>query len=217
MRKWFVLAGALTLTSCIPASEPPRRSSPQPSRIAPPVLTSAATRQCMAELGRQGIGFKALPDRYFAGGCSALGAVQLLEIGTPVSNLGAMTCPLARTFAGWAREAVQPAAKSLLGTQVVRIESMGTYACRSRNSQAGAPLSEHGLANAVDIAAFVLADGRRITVREGWRSGDAAIEQFLRAVHQAGCRRFQTGLGPEANALHHDHFHFDMGVGPYCR
>lgn len=158
-----------------------------------------------------------LPDRLFSGGCSAVGTVQLLELGTPVANLGPMTCPLAHSFARWVREAVQPAAGQWLKSKVARIESLGTYSCRPVNGQAGARLSEHGRSNAVDIAAFVLADGRRITVQNGWTSEDESIRNFLRTVHRAGCRRFSTGLGPDANALHADHFHFDMGRGPYCR
>lgn len=207
----------LLLAGCIP--KPDSRPEPPPVRPAQPVASDSdrATLQCHAELRRNGVEFKSLNDRYFGGGCTALGSVQLLEIGTPVTNLGAMTCPLARQFARWAREAVQPAAGQWLGTKVVRIESMGTYACRPVNGQAGNRLSEHGRANAVDIGAFVLADGRRISVLGGWNGEDADVRNFLRAVHQAGCRRFSIGLGPDANALHRDHLHFDMGQGPYCR
>lgn len=173
--------------------------------------------QCRADLTREGVRYKALEDRLFGNGCSAVGAVQLLDIGTPVTNLGAMTCPLARQFARWAREAMQPAAKAWLGSRIVRVESFGTYSCRPVNSRRGARLSEHGRANAVDIAAFVLADGRRITVREGWSGGDEDVRRFLRNVHAAGCRRFGIVLGPDADAFHRDHLHFDMGQGPYCR
>lgn len=172
---------------------------------------------CLADLRREEVGFRALPDQRFEGGCSALGAVQLLDIGTPVTNLGAMTCPVARQFARWTREAVQPAASQWLGSPVRRIESFGTYSCRSVNSRPGARLSEHALANAVDVAAFVLADGRRVTVLDGWNSNDANVRAFLRAVHQAGCRRFAIVIGPDGDAFHRDHFHFDMGRGPYCR
>ncbi len=153
----------------------------------------------------------------FGNGCSALGSVQLLDIGTPTTNLGAMTCPLARSFARWTRDAVQPAARQWLGTGVARIESFGTYSCRPLNGQEGNKLSEHGRANAVDISAFVLADGRRITVLDGWSSGDPKVRGFLRAVHDAGCRSFGITLGPDANPFHRNHFHFDMGRGPYCR
>jgi hypothetical protein len=206
----------LLLGGCIPGGDKPAdRKAPRRAELSK--SPTEETRQCHAELRKEGIGFKALPDRSFDGGCTALGAVQLLEIGTPVTNLGAMTCPLARQFARWTREAVQPAARAWLGGEVVRIESMGSYSCRPVNGQSGNRLSEHGRANAVDISAFVMKDGRRITVLDGWNAGDEDVQRFLKAIHQAGCRRFQIGLGPEANAFHRNHFHFDMGQGPYCR
>jgi hypothetical protein len=218
MRNWLIFAALLSLAACIPSSgrRASERPAPRPGAAAagPP---SRTTLQCLADLRRDHIGYKSLPDRTFAGGCSAIGSVQLLDIGTPVTNLGAMTCGLAQSFALWTRDAVQPAARAWLGTNVTRIESFGTYSCRSVNSQIGGRLSEHGRANAVDIAAFMLADGRRVTVLDGWNGGNDDVRKFLRAVHQAGCRRFKVALGPDANALHRDHFHFDLGAGPYCR
>jgi hypothetical protein len=211
MRKWL-LSATLLLAACIPSAERQPARSPQPRQAA-----ARETLQCQAGLAREGVRYKALPDREFGNGCTALGAVQLLDIGTPVTRLGAMTCPLARQFARWAREAVQPAASAWLGSRVVRIESLGTYGCRPVNSRPGAKLSEHGRANAVDVAAFLLADGRRITVLAGWRGEDGDVRRFLRAVHGAACRRFGIVLGPDADAFHRDHLHFDMGQGPYCR
>lgn len=214
MRRGLLLAMMLVLAGCIPRSEPraPPRPGPPPRAVQP----DASTRQCFGELSREGVRFQALPDRHFQGGCSALGAVQLEDIGTPVANLGAMTCPLARQFARWTREAVQPAASRFLGSPVRRIETFGTYSCRGVNSRPGARLSEHASANAVDVSAFVLADGRRVTVERGWR-GDRRERDFLRAIHAAGCRRFNITIGPDADAYHRDHLHFDMGRGPYCR
>lgn len=212
MWKWGIIVGAMLVSACIPKVDSPKR--PAGAQIDG---SSEAVLQCHADLRREGVEFRVLPDRIFAGGCSARGAVQLTEIGTPTANLGAMTCPLARTYARWTREAVQPAATQWLGARVIRIESFGTYACRPVNNRAGGRLSEHGRANAVDIAAFVMEGGRRVTVLDGWNGEDERTRRFLRAVHQAACRRFPVGLGPEANALHRDHFHFDMGSGPYCR
>ena len=85
------------------------------------------------------------------------------------------------------------------------------------NSQPGARLSEHAFANAVDVSGFVLADGRRITVQQGWNGEDERVRRFLREIHQAGCRRFNIGLSPDSDAYHYNHMHFDMGRGPYCR
>ena len=207
----------LPLAACIPKSDRRERAPARPAERAAPGRDNRATLQCHADLERQDIGFRALADRQFGGGCSALGAVQLLEIGTPVTNLGAMTCPLALNFARWSRESVQTAATQWLHSPVRRIETFGTYACRPVNSRSGARLSQHGLANAVDVAAFVLADGRRITVLDGWNGPDERVRSFLRTVHAAGCRRFNIGLGPDSDSFHRNHFHFDMGRGPYCR
>ena len=89
------------------------------------------------------------------------------------------------------------------------------------NSVDGAKLSEHGRANAIDVGAFVLADGSRISVKEGWRGSDRE-RAFLRQVHDAACGEFTTVLGPESDSYHHDHFHLDLarhgGTKPvYCR
>ena len=202
----------LLLASCIPKVDLPKET-----RSSIPAEPSRQTLQCLADLREEEVEFRILPDRSFEGGCSAIGAVQLKDIGTPVTNLGAMTCPLARGLARWTREAVQNAALQWLKSRVTRIESMGSYACRPVNGVVGNRLSEHGRANAVDIAAFVLADGRRVTVLQGWNSEDENVRAFLRAVHQAGCRRFDVAMGPDANAFHRDHLHFDMGQSRYCR
>jgi hypothetical protein len=216
MRWGLALAALVALNACIPHGGTPRRpprAAPSPAAVQP---DSQATLQCHVDLAREGVQFRVLPDQRFSGGCSALGAVQLIDIGVPVTNLRAMTCPLARQFSRWAREALQPAADQWLGTRVVRIETFGTYSCRSVNSQPGARLSEHAYANAVDVAGFVLGDGRRITVQQGWNGDDDRVRRFLRAVHQAGCRRFAIGLSPDSDAYHYNHMHFDMGRGPYC-
>jgi len=99
---------------------------------------------------------------------------------------------------------------------VVRIETFGTYACRNVNGAQAGRLSEHASANAVDVAAFILGNGRRITVKGGW-NGDAREARFLRSVRAAACRTFSTVLSPDYNAAHEDHFHFDMGGGGICR
>ena len=210
-----ILLSMLLLAACIPRGDRPAPPRDRPSPRAD--ARSAETLQCHVELARENVGFRVLDDRRFDRGCTALGAVQLTEIGTPVTNLGAMTCPLARQFARWAREAVQPAASRFLGSPIRRIETFGTYACRGVNGQPGARLSEHAFANAVDVAAFQLADGRRITVADHWNGDDEDARRFLRTIHQAGCRRFAIGLGPDADAFHYNHMHFDMGRGPYCR
>lgn len=207
----LLLLALLALFGCIPKPHQAPPSRPRPLAQAQPPL------QCYAALRLAGASFRPLPDSALENGCGMTGAVQLLDIGTPVTNLGAMTCGLAERFTLWVRDAVQPAARGAFGVGVAKIESFGTYSCRPLNNQAGARLSEHGHANAVDIAAFILRDGRRISVAADWNGADERARRFLRAVHDEGCRRFSVVLGPDANAFHRDHLHFDMGRGPYCR
>jgi len=212
--RWGIALLALALGACIP------RGQERPADPAPPVPGAAQAQtitQCHVELARAGVQFRALPDRRFENGCSAIGAVQLTDIGTPTTNLGAMTCPLARQYARWVRETVQPAARELLGGALARIETFGTYSCRPVNSRPGARISEHGYANAVDISAFALAGGRRVTVVDGWNGTDERVRRFLRAVHRGGCQRFSVGLSPDADALHYNHLHFDLGASGTCR
>ncbi|QYU66996.1 extensin family protein [Leptolyngbya sp. 15MV] len=76
--------------------------------------------------------------------------------------------------------------------------------------------SEHATANAIDIAGFVLRDGRDLTLLRDWpRETEEA--GFLRAARDGACRWFRAVLGPEYNAAHRDHFHLDMGRWRACR
>lgn len=208
----FVFFVSFLLTSCI---ERPRRPIfPSSPPVGKPGYDPASLRACVADLDRLVARYALLPDRTFGGGCSALGAVQLRNIGLPTANLGAMTCPLARAFTLWAQNDIQPIAMKDLGSEVVRIESFGTYSCRNVNGAATGRLSEHAFANAVDISGFVLKDGRRVTIAKDWGDGDEG--RFLKQVRDNACRRFGVVLSPEYNAAHADHLHFDMGRGRLC-
>ena len=215
--RWMgVIALCVSLAACGGKPEPRRTARPLLAP-APPQATaqSPEIRQCVAKLRSAGVQLEALPDRRFSGGCTALGSVRLLDFGVPTTNITTMTCPLAEKFVGWARYGVQPAARLYLGGELARIETFGTYACRP--IAGSGRLSEHGRSNAVDIAAFVLADGRRISVKNGW-NGDGRERQFLRIIRQSACKRFRRVLSPDYNAAHHDHLHFDLGGrGEYCR
>lgn len=176
------------------------------------------TRQCFADLRALGVDFQPLPDKQYGGGCALIGTVKLLDIGVPTANLGAVRCGEARAYAAWARNGVAPAAYQILGSELSRIVSMGSYACRNTIGTKGpARRSGHALANAIDIAAFELKDGRRISIVNDWRSPDPAVQQFLRTIHASACRRFGTVLSPDYNAVHHDHLHLEDDGARFCR
>jgi len=125
-----------------------------------------------------------------------------------VSRQVTLGCPMIPKIEAWIDDTLQPAAALYFGQPVVEMKS-GTYNCRSRNNQRGARLSEHSFGNAIDISAFILADGREITVMRGWR-GAAVEQEFLREVFVGACRHFTTVLGPGADMFHYDHFHLDL-------
>ena len=107
------------------------------------------------------------------------------------------------------------AAEQMLGSPLVKIETMGSYSCR--NIAGSEQRSAHARAEAIDVSAFVLADGRRIVLKRDWQGGDAATREFLRVVHKSACKRFGTVLGPEYNAAHEDHFHLEGTGAKFCR
>jgi hypothetical protein len=204
---------SLTMTACVGPSTGRRPAS----RKTVATQNDPSTRQCLAELGNMGARYSVVPNHNYGGGCSTRGSVALMATPALATNIKAIRCPLARNLALWVRDDVQAAAKKWLGSKVVRIDSMGAYSCRNiiggRNDN---QRSEHATANAVDIGGFMLADGQRVTVQSGWYGKDDE-RQFWREIRAAGCKRFQTVLSPEYNAAHHDHLHFDMGRGPFCR
>ena len=197
------------------------REETKVSRHSTPGFSSVQARSCLAGLKAKSVRYSALPDRSFEGGCRTIDTIILMDFGTPTTNLGAMTCPLADNFSAWAKHAVRPAAKQYLGSEVVRIETFGTYSCRNVNGGRSGKLSQHSYGNAVDVSAFILDDGRRVSVLNGWH-GKSDEREFLRRLHQSACKRFGTVLGPDYNGAHTNHFHFDMAHSmkdgsAYCR
>lgn len=168
--------------------------------------------ECRAFLQRSGIGFTTLPA---AGEGACLRADRTVLAPDASTGLvlrpanAAATCAVNAGLALWMRHGVQPAATRHLGSQVVALEHLGTGSCRRIGGSETGRWSEHVTGNAVDIAAFVLADGRRIRVRTDWR-GQGAASDFLHEARDAGCGIFGTFLSPDYNAAHADHFHADQ-------
>ncbi|VXC81225.1 extensin family protein [Sphingomonas sp. 8AM] len=219
MRSWRnrpsrALLPALLLVGCGRAERP--AAPTQRARVDLP--SARETRQCFADLRALGVDFQPLPDKDNGGGCALVGTVKLLDIGVPTANLGAVRCGEARAYAAWARNGVAPAAYQILGSELSRVVSMGSYACRNTVGTSGpARRSGHATANAIDIGAFELKDGRRISILRDWNSSDPAVRDFLKVVHASACRRFGTVLSPDYNAVHRDHLHLEDDDARFCR
>lgn len=125
-----------------------------------------------------------------------------------------VTCGLALALARM-EAVVEQEAMARLGKRVARIDHGGTYTCR-RMKRFRHMVSEHSYANAIDIRAFTLVDGRRIGILAHFGATDgqpaAPESQFLRAV----ARRlydeavFSVVLTRFWDEGHRDHFHLDM-------
>lgn len=173
---------------------------------------------CARTLQSPHIKARPIPDNPIKDGCGWSNSVRMISGGGVRASFDKLTCESAVALALWLEHDVQPAAERILGQRVVAIRSFGGYACRNI---VGSPLwkrfrSQHATANAADVAGFMLANGRQISVERQWH-GDSAEAKFLHAVHDGACRYFRAVIGPDFNAAHYNHFHLDRGPYPVCR
>jgi hypothetical protein len=127
-----------------------------------------------------------------------------------------LACPIVSELDRWLADTVQPSALRWFGVRVAEIKQISAYSCRGMNGNSRAHISEHAFGNALDISAFVLADGRRVTVKDGWR-GVPEEQGFLRDVQAGACAHFTTVLAPGSNVFHYDHIHVDLMRRPSRR
>jgi len=135
----------------------------------------------------------------------------------PVTGEPTVNCQLASALPAWV-SAIDGYVAAHDKTRIAAVNVGTSYMCRDRRTGAAdTDLSEHAFANALDVVGFTLEDGRTVTVESGWNGADADGRSIVRFAHDAACTSFMTVLGPEANALHHDHLHIDFGChGKTC-
>jgi hypothetical protein len=209
-----------------PPKEWPRAAVPlgpeSPPDAWPEPAIKEALAQCHQLLGDVRFEFKELaPIR--KGVCGTPAPVQLKYINdlprVEVRPPATMSCPLAAAIDRWMDEVVQPRAKDLLDATVIRVVNLAAYDCRPRYNNPSQRMSYHAYAEAIDVAEFVTAKGEHINVLAHWNAGDERA-QFLRDIHDGGCKVFGTVLGPEANEAHRNHFHLDVAKrrhSAYCQ
>ncbi len=151
-----------------------------------------------------------IPDIHGPGGCGGEDLVRLEAVVLADKRRVALTpaatlrCKMAFAIADWVRTDVAPLAAGL-GSPLSALDNYDSYECRGRNRIAGAQLSEHGRANALDVRGFKLADGRSIGLT------DRTVPRELReTVLQSVCARFPTVLGPGSDWYHEEHIHLDL-------
>jgi hypothetical protein len=219
-----VLALAAGGFAAVDAWTPPQDLPWKPLTLDQPIglathwkIARVSPARCRSILSAGGVVFR--PARPFTqGGYCAVHDAGGLYGGLPPLSPGhpVMTCREALALSVWARQSAAPAARNLLGAELMGLDHFGTYACRDIRGGGLPGPSQHATANAIDISGFRLGDGRRITVAAHYHGADPR-GAFLRKVRADACRVFSSSLGPDYNAAHHDHFHLDMGPWGTCR
>lgn len=152
--------------------------------------------------------FELMPRLIGPGACGGRDLVRIEAVVLPDNTRVAirpkaqLTCPMAESLAAWVRDEVAPRfAKQ--GASLRGLENYDAYSCRTRNRVPGGKLSEHAHGDAMDVRAFILADGRRL------EPVDPAVDKPLRvAFRDSACQRFTTVLGP-GDRYHSGHIHLD--------
>ncbi|MGE1621888.1 extensin family protein [Enterobacter hormaechei] len=178
-------------------------------------LTPQACANLLAQANqRQLIRTQAVADS--AGECPLSNVVRVRDFG-PVSLNGSFlaSCPLALSSALFVSQQARPLTKTWTGSELTRIEHLGSFACRNIYSRPDARRSEHATADALDISAFRLANGQRVTVLNGWKA--EKTQPWLQALLSASCGYYGNALGPDYNAAHANHFHLGMRGYGLCR
>jgi hypothetical protein len=198
----------------------PRPSVPEEANIAPtapggeaaPAASNppAAPSACRLALTDAIAIAPSIPPVKGPGACGGDDLVRLEAVVLPdkrrvaVKPAATLRCRMATAVAQWVREDVAPLAAGL-GTTVSELDNFDSFECRGRNRVAGAKLSEHGRANALDVRGVKLANGRMLSLTDREAPRDAR-EKARASV----CGRFTTVLGPGSDGYHEDHIHLDL-------
>lgn len=167
---------------------------------------------CFAALDSAGVRATPLPDGSAGEDCPLRDTTRLPGRFDPARPL--LTCPMAAAWTIYERQVLDPAAQAHFGTGISRARHLGTLACR--DVRGGSRRSQHATANAIDLAAVRLMDGREITILRDW-GRDTPAGAFLRDARDGACRIFAAVLGPDRDAAHANHFHLDLGRWTACR
>jgi hypothetical protein len=189
------------------SAEPEKTAEPAPKASEPKAPEPSACRVALTE---EIAIAPSIPDIKGAGGCGGEDLVRLEAIVLPNKHRVAVTppatlrCKMATEIADWVRTDVV-GLTAPLGSEPAVLDNFDSYECRGFNRIPGAHLSEHGRANALDVRAIKLANGKSIELSDRTVPRDLR-ESFLHSV----CARFMTVLGPGSDWYHEEHIHLDL-------
>jgi hypothetical protein len=152
-----------------------RQTPPPPGEVPTPpwseAAIAAAKAKCIEALSTFKLDYERLPP-IKAGLCGTPAPILLKSLGSEtkvaITPPATLDCAMAGALNRWLDKTVQPKAKELLGSPVIKLENISSYVCRNRYDSSNQPLSEHALANALDVSGFELASGEHITVLDSW-------------------------------------------------
>lgn len=172
----------------------------------------ATKASCLSVLDTGNVRFTALSGLEVSNNCGIENRVRLSRVGAAAMRPVNTSCPITLRTAMWEQHSLQPAAKAHLGARIKEILHYSSYNCR-RIRGSGNRWSTHATGEAIDVAGFVLTDGRTITLLKDWEKE----QDFFNAIKQGACQWFKTVLGPDYNSLHRDHFHLQSVGRGTCR
>jgi len=187
--------------------KPPEPAKPTAEQPAPAVPQPSACRLALTEAIAIAPSIPAITG---PGGCGGDDLVRLEAVVLPdnkhvaVKPAAILRCAMAAALADWVRSDMAPLAQRL-GTSLSDLDNFDSFECRGRNRVAGAKLSEHGRANALDVRALKFANGQSLSLTDR----TVAREQREAVLHSV-CARFTTVLGPGSDWYHEDHIHLDL-------
>ena len=138
------------------------------------------------------------------GECGLPAPVELKSIGSapkivfdpPVE----VNCAMVAALGKWVKSTLQPKALERYKSPVVRIIGGSGYSCRNIYNLPNAKLSQHALANAIDIGGFGFQNGRTIVVLKGWGPTARDIKAKAEAEAKAKAKAKAKGAPSEAAA-----------------
>jgi hypothetical protein len=171
---------------------------------------------CRDELKAQGVSFTVAEIPATDKACTVNNPVSIAEIATPEGSVALpekpiLNCVFAKRFSSWVSDIAAPVVMAHAGSPLSSLATGPGYQCRGRNGDSTSKISEHAFGNAIDIAAFRLANKKSVPVN-AQSLGDKESGRWMTALRISGCGYFTTVLGPGANAAHAEHFHFDLGI-----
>jgi hypothetical protein len=210
-----MVASASKVSAAGAADKPAANAKDAKSLVSVSGMTASDYAACVSDLSSNKVVFEQLGAAKDQS-CELSGAIKLAAVATPFGNVSLsgkpiMLCSFAREFSAWARDVAAPLTLAYTSQRLVEIETGSAFDCRARYDKPGAVPSEHAKGDALDIASFVLADGRRVRVKQE-ESNIPLARVLVGALRTTACGYFTTVLGPGTDAAHAEHLHFDLGL-----